>query len=56
MNEKQAKKIRQLFRKEFRSKADDLAQQQISAIKPKPKYFPMWIWLRLLKIFVRINP
>jgi hypothetical protein len=55
MNEKQSKKIRQLFRKNYRMTAEELAKNQVNMIKPKPSFFPMWLWVRLLGIFIRIK-
>jgi len=55
MGQKQSKKIRQLFRRDYAKTAEELAKSQVNMIKPKPKWFPMWLWLKLLGIFVRIK-
>lgn len=54
-----AKKIRQLFRREYESKADELAagytELNNKFLKPKPKWVPMWAWLFMLRRFVYIK-
>lgn len=55
MSQKQDKKIRQLFRRKYATTAEELAANQVNMIKPKPKWVPMAVWLRLLGIFVRIR-
>lgn len=52
MNAREAKKIRQLYRRNM----SGLSQQFLTqVIKPKPRFVPAFIWYRLMRIFVRID-
>jgi len=59
MSNRQSKKQRQFFKREFKKEMLQKAQQVGESIgnilKPKPKYFPEWLWLKLLGIFIRIQ-
>jgi len=44
-----------MFRREYKQSAYDMAAEQMKFLKPKPKWIPMWVWLRGLKVFVKIN-
>lgn len=55
MNGRKSKKIRQQFRREYQKTAAEMAKFHSEIIKPKPKWFPSWIWIKLLKIFIKIN-
>lgn len=56
MSGKQSKKTRQLYRREFRAEAKELAKDQIGEflggriVRVKPKYLPTWIWLKMAKM------
>jgi hypothetical protein len=56
---KQDKKLRQYFRREYQVKADALAESHFKmmekSLKPRPKWIPEWIWLRLLSKFIKID-
>jgi len=55
MNLKTAKKVRQMYRRDLRDQS--LAQYSLLkvALKPKPRYLPVWIWKRLVLIYVKKN-
>jgi hypothetical protein len=55
MNAKQSKKLRQLFRREYKQDAYKLADQHMRFLKPRPRYFPLWLWIKLLGIFIKIK-
>ena len=55
MSEKTAKKIRQMYRKDVRRDAREMAELIGNAMKPKPKWCPMWLWMKGCSIFIKIN-
>ncbi len=59
MSQKQEKKNRRFLKKQFRSTyqgiAETLAKEDHEFLKPRPRWIPEWIWIKLLKIFVRIK-
>jgi len=59
MSNRQSKKQRQFFKREFKKEMLQKAQQVGESIgnilKPKPKFIPQWLWIRLLGIFIRIK-
>lgn len=55
MNEKKAKKIRQIYRRDVQQRARELAELVGNAMKPKPKYIPMRVWVWGASIFIKIN-
>lgn len=60
MSGKQDKKIRKLFRKEYAERARLMADHDINLLnsrifRPKPKYFPMRLWLWLMSFFIKIK-
>lgn len=50
-----AKKARKIYYKEMRKTAEELGRTFGNALKPKPRYIPMWLWIRGLKIFLKIK-
>src|SRR5690606_34981983 len=55
MNGKKSKKIRQLFNREYKDAADELANDHMNIFRPKPWWFPMFLWVKLIGIFFRIK-
>lgn len=59
MSQKQDKKMRRSFREQFEAKygkiTEDLARENARFLKPKPDWFPMWAWIKILRIFVKIK-
>jgi hypothetical protein len=59
MSQKQDKKQRQFFKREFKkqmlAKAQQVGESIGNVLKPKPKWFPQWIWIKLLGIFIKIK-
>ncbi len=55
MNGKQAKKIRQIARRDYGQRIEELARINGRIIKPKPRWFPGWLWIKLLGIFIYIK-
>ena len=59
MSCKQDKKLRKMMRKEVEAKASALAKARIdrdmNMFKAKPRWFPMWLWLKGVGIFIKIE-
>jgi hypothetical protein len=55
MNQKLAKKTRQLFRRRYRKTADDLANIHGQWIRPKPRWIPMFIYIKIISLFIKIK-
>jgi len=58
MNQRQAKKIRQLFNRRYNQEFfKQIVQGQFfkQFIKPKPKWCPEFLWIFLLKLVININ-
>ena len=55
MSEKTSKKIRQMNRREVKSQAQAFAELIGNAMKPKPKWVPMWLWMKGVSIFIKVN-
>jgi len=55
MNEKKAKKIRQIYRRDVKDEAKEMAQIIGNAMKPKPRWIPWYVWIKLVSIFIKIN-
>jgi hypothetical protein len=59
MSSRQSKKQRQFFKREFKKEMLQKAQQVGESIgnilKPRPKWIPEFIWIKLLGIFIRIQ-
>jgi hypothetical protein len=53
MNQKIAKKLRQYYRKDVRKFARINADMLSKILKPRPWYFPKFLWKGLIKIFIR---
>jgi hypothetical protein len=51
MNEKQSKKLRQIYRKDVRSQFEVLKK----ILRPKPKYLPKWLWRWGMRIYFKTN-
>ena len=53
------RKLRQLHRREFRESARKLAEEKMrfygNIVKPKPRWMPMWLWKRCLKLFLKVK-
>ena len=65
MSERQAKKLRQLYRKDLGKKAEaqeqfikSKIQEQVEKLgevmKPAPKWIPDFLWITLQKLFLNI--
>jgi len=52
MSNKQEKKLRQQYRRELQPKFHDFNLSIDRLIRPKPKYFPKWLWFRLQSKFI----
>lgn len=51
MKKSEARKIKQSVARERRAVVQDFVKH---VIKPKPKYMPQWLWVRLVKMVVRL--
>ena len=50
MSQRKAKKLRQLYNREIKKQAGEaVANHFRDFIKPKPKYIPTFLWLKLIK-------
>jgi hypothetical protein len=58
MSQKQAKKIRQLYRRDMRSKITEsieaFKKEFGDLLKPAPRLIPEFIWVSLQKLFLNI--
>ncbi len=52
MSSRQDKKMRQFMRKTYQAKVERLAEKYTGLIKPRPKWLPSFLWVRLLKILI----
>lgn len=55
MNTKQVKKLRQLYKRDLKKQVMKEYSLFRSALKPKPRFMPVWVWKRLVLIYVRKN-
>jgi hypothetical protein len=59
MSQRQDKNRRKIYRQEFDQKygkiTEEMAKENSQFLKKKPKLFPMFLWIRLLSIFVKIK-
>jgi hypothetical protein len=55
MSGKKLKRDRKVIRNMYKETIDEIARIQGNFLKPKPKWFPMFLWVSLLRIFVKIN-
>lgn len=55
MNGKQAKKLRQIVRKDYQKQIEEMAKIFSNYMKPKPRWVPLFIWVKLLRIFIKIK-
>lgn len=59
MSQKTQKKIRQMYRRDTRDAVRQAAETQVNyfkqVLKPRPQWFPKWLWRKLLSIFVRVK-
>lgn len=55
MSSKNAKKIRQYYNRNVKQFAIQEAKIVGNAMKPKPKFIPMWLWMKGISIFIKVN-
>ena len=55
MSQKQIKKQRQFLRRQYSKDMRDIAEANMKFLKTKPRFIPMFIWISLLKIFIKIK-
>jgi hypothetical protein len=59
MNSKAAKKQRQFlrreFKKEYQEKARAIAARDMNMFRPRPRFFPEWLWIKILSYFIKIK-
>lgn len=55
MSQKRTKKLRQFMRREYKKDIREIAEINGQFLKPKPRWMPMWLWIRGLKIFIKIK-
>lgn len=54
MNSKNAKKLKQMYRREVRKEAKKSLRQFSDMIRPKPRYIPTWLWRKLLELVIKV--
>ncbi|MCK5235832.1 MAG: hypothetical protein KAR06_02510 [Deltaproteobacteria bacterium] len=59
MSERAAKKLRKLYKKDLAGKAEKEAHELATTffthvVKPKPRFFPLWLCSALFRIFVNV--
>jgi len=55
MSGKKSKKIRQIYRRDLAQKVKEMGQIIGNAMKPKPRWIPMGLWIAMASIFIKIN-
>lgn len=55
MNAKQSKKIRRMYRRDYERSAKKVGRLIGNALKPKPRFVPMWLWMAGVKIFIKVK-
>lgn len=55
MSQSKHKKQRQFMRREYAKNIREIAEANGQFLKPKPKWFPMWLYIWALKFFIRIK-
>ena len=59
MRQSKIKKLRQMYKREFREKLLNgwvhLPSAIWELIKPKPKWMPQFLWVRLIKLVLKID-
>jgi hypothetical protein len=53
--QKIARKARKIFNKEMRNDAHRMAQTFGNMVKPKPKWCPWWLWMWMIKFFIKVK-
>lgn len=53
MNSKEAKKIRQLYRREVKGQFDHTMEILKMVIRKKPRLLPAFIWYRIIKLVIK---
>ena len=54
-SKKIAKKARQYYRRELRKEADEVGRMIGNAMKPRPRWVPEWLWLKLVGLVLHIR-
>jgi hypothetical protein len=55
MSQKQEKRMRKMLRKEVSDLAQKKIDRDMNMFKPKPRFVPMWLWVRLIGIFIKVR-
>lgn len=57
MSGKSQKKLRRLYRKDYRGLTQEIVTSGIMAkfIKPKPRWWPLWFWRYCLSKIIGVN-
>jgi hypothetical protein len=50
-----ARKARKIFRKEMKKEAEEMGRMIGNILKPKPRWVPWWLWMRGIKIFIKVK-
>lgn len=55
MNNKKAKKIRQLYRRDIKKNAEAFGKELGNAMKPKPRWISWKVWMWMIGIFIKLK-
>jgi hypothetical protein len=55
MSGKSEKRLRKEIRNQYGEMFEAIADKDARLLKPKPKFFPMFLWIWLMSPFIRIR-
>ena len=55
MSHKQDKKIRQLYRRDFKLEELKFQERLAFLVKPKPRFVPWWLWMKIVKMVIKVK-
>jgi len=55
MNQKKAKKIRQMFSRQVEQEAKKRVSALQRMVRPKPKLIPIWLWKKIIYYILNIK-
>ena len=54
-DKKLRREVRRLYSKEAKTLAEIYAETNERLLKPRPRWFPEWLWIKFLSIFIYIK-
>lgn len=55
MSQRHDRKLRQLYNRDVRNTAKDMGKVLGNHMRPKPRWVPWWVWMRLVRIVIRVK-